>query len=86
MSINATIARPRGIVANTSGLVSSQTNPPLSLKNNGASITQNYIHNLFDVVENNPQDGYTLVYNANTHKYEVKAITITDASLDGGTF
>jgi hypothetical protein len=86
MPINATISRPRGIVANTTSLITSQTNPPLDLKNNGASLTQNYVHNLFDVVENNPQDGNTLVYNANTHKYEVKSISLSVASIDGGTF
>jgi len=86
MAINATISRPRGIVANTTSLITTQSNPPLDLKNNGASLTQNYVHNLFDVVENNPQDGYTLVYNANTHKYEVKSINVTVGSIDGGTF
>ena len=86
MAINATITRPRGIVANTSSLITTQSNSPIDLKNNGASLTQNYVHNLFDVVENDPQDGYTLVYNANTNKYEVKSINITVGSIDGGTF
>jgi len=86
MAINATIARPRGIVANTASILTSQTNPPLDLKNNGAALNQNYIHNLLDVVENNPSDGATLVYNANSHKYEVKTITVSVTSLDGGTF
>lgn len=84
MAINATISRPKGIVANTTSLIKSQTNPPIDLKNNGASLTQNYVHNLFDVVEDTPQDGYTLVYNANNHKYEVKSIQIT--KIDGGLF
>lgn len=86
MGITATISRPRGIVANTASIITSQTNPPLDLKNNGASLNQNYVHNLLDVVENHPTDGATLVYNANTGKYEVKTITITTASLDGGLF
>jgi hypothetical protein len=61
-------------------------NNPVSLKNNGASLSQNYVHNLLDVVESNPSDGATLVYNANTHKYEVKNITVSVTSLDGGSF
>jgi hypothetical protein len=39
-----------------------------------------------DVVESQPQDGYTLVYNSNIHKYEVKPSVIAEATLDGGTF
>jgi len=85
-NINATIRRPNLIVANTVPLTTTQSNPPLSLKNNGASLNQNYIHNLLDVVEDHPSDGATLVYNANTHKYEVKNITISVTSLDGGSF
>jgi hypothetical protein len=59
---------------------------PVSLKNNLASVSQNYIHNLLDVVEINPVDGATLVYNATTDKYEVKQITVSATSLDGGSF
>ena len=86
MAIKATLSRPRGIVANTSGLINTQSNPPIDLKNNGAALTQNYVHNLFDVVENDPQDGQTLVYNANTHKYEVKNVSISITNIDGGNF
>ena len=85
-NINATIRRPNLIVANTVGLTTTQSNPAISLKNNPSSLNQNYIHNLLDVVEDHPVDGSTLVYNANTHKYEVKQITINVTSLDGGSF
>jgi hypothetical protein len=61
-------------------------NNPVSLKNNVPGISQNYLHNLLDVVEDNPADGATLVYNANTHKYEVRTITVEANALDGGTF
>jgi hypothetical protein len=59
---------------------------PVQLKNNVSAVNQNYIHNLLDVVESNPTDGSTLVYNATTHKYEVKPITVSVAALDGGSF
>jgi hypothetical protein len=59
---------------------------PVQLKNNVPSLNQSYLHNLLDVVENNPTDGSTLVYNANTNKYEVKQITVSVSALDGGSF
>lgn len=86
MTINVSIKTPRGIIANSASLTSTQSNPAISIKNNGASLNQNYLHNLLDVVENNPQDGYSLVYNATIDKYEVKPIIINDVSVDGGTF
>lgn len=86
MAIQAVIKRPNLIVANTTALTTTQSNPPISLKNNLAGINQNYLHNLLDVVEDHPEDGATLVYNANTDKYEVKTITVSATSLDGGTF
>ena len=82
--INAVIRRPNLIVANSVPLTTTQSNAPVSLKNNTASLNQNYIHNLLDVVENNPTDGSTLVYNSTTHKYEVKQLTAV--ALDGGLF
>jgi hypothetical protein len=69
-----------------SPFLGSSQNNPVSLKNNVSTINQNYIHNLLDVVEDHPADGATLVYNANTNKYEVKTISISVTSLDGGSF
>jgi len=86
MSIQAVVRRPNLIVANTTALTTTQSNPPLSLKNNVPGISQNYLHNLLDVVEDHPTDGATLVYNANTHKYEVKTLTVEATAVDGGTF
>lgn len=67
-------------------VMQSDTNPPVVLKNNIPGINQNYLHNLLDVVERNPQEGDTLVYNATTDKYEVKPVNISVADIDGGTF
>lgn len=86
MTITAVVSRKNLIIANTAPLTSTQSNPPIDLKNNITGVAQNYIHNLLDVVEDHPQDGYTLVYNATTHKYDVKEITVTVGSLDGGNF
>jgi hypothetical protein len=86
MTITAIIKRPNLIIANTVAISTTQSNPPIDLKNNIAGVSQNYIHNLLDVVEDHPQDGYTLVYNATTHKYEVKPVIAQVAALDGGNF
>jgi hypothetical protein len=86
MTINAVIKRPSRIIANTIPLVETQSNPPIVLKNNIPGISQNYLHNLLDVVERNPQEGDTLVYNATTDKYEVKTPEFVNVDLDGGTF
>jgi len=67
-------------------VMQSDTNPPVVLKNNIPGINQNYLHNLLDVVERNPQEGDTLVYNATTDKYEVKPPEFVNVDLDGGTF
>jgi hypothetical protein len=66
--------------------LSQSDNPPIVLKNNISAISQNYIHNLLDVVETNPQTGDTLVYNSVTNKYEVKPVNVSAADIDGGTF
>jgi len=60
---------------------------PITLKSQ--SRTVNYLDDMLDVVEVSPQDGFTLVYNSATDKYEVRQLTATDItinSLDGGTF
>jgi hypothetical protein len=43
---------------------------------------------LSDVVETEPQDGYSLVYRSSDDKYVVAPITLENVSgsLDGGTF
>jgi len=86
MSITAVIKRPNLIIANSVPLTTTQSNPPISLVNGGASLSQNYVHNLLDVVENRPADGDTLVYNANTHKYVVQQISVSLTAIDGGSF
>jgi hypothetical protein len=86
LSITAIIKRPNVIVANTIPLTTTQSNPPLELKNNIGSVNQNFIHNLLDVVENHPQDGYTLVYNSITNKYDVAPASFGSSGIDGGTF
>lgn len=75
------------IRANTSALIATgagQAATGVSLKT--TPVTQDYIHNLMDVVETDLVSGATLVYNANTHKYEIKPIEISNQILDGGSF
>ena len=61
---------------------------PVSLKNNPASVSQNYLSHLLDVSINVPQDGQVLTYNANTGKYDLAPVTATinGATVDGGSF
>jgi len=56
------------------------TTSAITLKNQ-AVVSQNYVRNLLDVTEENPQTGDTLVYDKTIQKYNVQA-----PSLDGGTF
>jgi endonuclease YncB( thermonuclease family) len=86
MAINAVIKRMPAIIANTVPLTTSQSNPPIELRNNAQNLSQNYLEKLFDVDANGVVDGDTLVYNANTHKYVVQPITIGSALIDGGIF
>ena len=82
MSITATVRTPStsvvGVVKNP---LTGPTNNPVSLKS-----SLNYVHSLLDVLESNPQDGDTLIYNAVTKKYEVKSLSLQNADLDGGGF
>ena len=80
MAINATI------IANTSALVSSQSVPPIVLKNNPSSVSQNYLSHLLDVVADHPVDGDTVIYNANTGKYDIAPPNFSSVTIDGGTF
>jgi hypothetical protein len=60
---------------------------PVAIKALARSI--NTLSDIPDVIETAPQNGYTLVYNATTDKYEVKQLTVSDINietLDGGTF
>ena len=84
MAINASIK----IIANSSSLVSSQSQPPIALKNNGASVSQQYLSHLLDVSITNPTDGQVLIYNANTGKYDLTTFTanVSGTTLDGGSF
>jgi len=84
MTISVTVQRPTIIKANTYSLTSTQSNPDLVLKS--VQISQNYVHNLLDVVESNPDNGSTLVYNSTTNKYDVKILPVTVVNIDGGTF
>lgn len=46
-----------------------------------------YMGDILDVDESTKQDGFTLIYNATTGKYETKAIEeLAVASIFGGTF
>lgn len=78
-SIDAVVKITNKIIANTTTITSSLQGAPAELKNN--VVSQNYIHTLLDVVEVEPTTGSTLVYNAITHKYEVKPYS---GGLDGG--
>jgi hypothetical protein len=70
----------------TPSVSQSSSSPPLSLKNSVAQLNQSYIHNLLDVVEDNPADGSTLIYDAATNKYVVRPLTVQVEKLDGGNF
>lgn len=41
---------------------------------------------LLDVTEGHPSNGDIVVYNASNDKYEVKSLSNTSITLDGGTF
>ncbi len=73
-------------VNNAGGVLQSQT--PITLKNQITEI--NSIEDIADVAEIDVSTGSTLVYNANTDKYEVKKLDVGSISgtidLDGGEF
>jgi hypothetical protein len=78
-SIEAVVKTTSKIIANTSTVVTGLQGAPVELRNN--VVGQNYIHSLLDVIEVAPQDGSTLMYNAQTRKYEVRPFS---GNLDGG--
>jgi hypothetical protein len=61
---------------------------PVNLKNNPASVSQNYLSHLLDVSITVPQDGQVITYNANTGKYDLATFTanVSGTTLDGGSF
>lgn len=60
----------------------------LTIKNQLREYQINSIEDLPDVDEVNVDSGSTIVYNANTNKYEVKPLNTTDLTgiIDGGEF
>jgi len=75
------------VTANTSGEVI-QSSTPVTLKNT-TTIAAGRLDQLVDVSEpETPEDGSTLVYNANTDTYEVKKVNLSEVegNLNGGTF
>lgn len=88
-AINVTVrTKPTVSVGVTDRRTSGTTNTqPITLKSQARTINQ--LADISDVEEAAPQDGFTLVYNSSTDKYEVKKLASTDItidSLDGGTF
>lgn len=86
MTINAKVAKRAptiGVTVSNTGKIESTT--PVTIQTN---TSKNRLDQLTDVVEQNPQEGATLVYDAETDKYVVKSLTIDDigGNLDGGTF
>lgn len=75
------------VTANTTGEVI-QSSTPVTLKNT-TKISAGRLDQLADVSEPaTPEDGSTLVYNANTDTYEVKKVNLgeVEGDLNGGTF
>ena len=86
MAIIASLTSPTVIKPNTTALTSTQSTPAIELKNT-TTVSQSYVHNLLDVVEDHPADGSTLVYDAFSNKYIVKPIVAQLAGgVDGGNF
>lgn len=52
----------------------------------GAAAGGNRFDELLDVTEGTPANGDVVVYNASNDKYEVKSLSNTSITLDGGTF
>lgn len=80
-----------GIIVKPSFAVATSPVSAITVKNQVITVSSsgaNRLDELQDVVESNPQEGDTLVYNASTDKYEVQRLNLTDVDgpLDGGTF
>lgn len=65
-----------------------QTNKvnPISVVTGAAGTSGNRFDELLDVNEGTPANGDVVVYNASNDKYEVKSLSNTSITLDGGTF
>ena len=65
-----------------------QPSAPLTIKNQRREYQINSIQDLPDVDEVDVESGATIVYNADTNKYEVKPLDISDVTgiIDGGEF
>lgn len=74
-------------VKNVSGGLQ-QTNKvnPVSLIASTGAGTATRFDQLLDVTEGTPANGDIVVYNASNDKYEVKSLSNTSITLDGGTF
>ncbi len=57
---------------------------PVTLVSAGTSV--NRFDQLADVIEGTPSNGDVVTYNAALDKYEVKAISNVEITVDGGTF
>lgn len=57
---------------------------PVTLVSAGASVSR--FDQLADVIEGTPSNGDVVTYNAALDKYEVKAISNVEITVDGGTF
>jgi hypothetical protein len=57
---------------------------PVTLVSAGTSVSR--FDQLADVIEGTPSNGDVVTYNAALDKYEVKAISNVEITVDGGTF
>jgi hypothetical protein len=86
--VNVIVGRNRTIklaTNATAGII--DTSIPVTLKNT-PNVGVSRLDRLIDVVANNEINGATLVYEADTDKYIVKKLDLSDVTgdLDGGTF
>lgn len=86
---NATVRLVKGSTITAKVKDSGQLQPSSNVTLTTSAVgSRNRLDNLSDVVEQNPEDGYTLVYRAEDDKYVVKQLSLENVSgsLDGGTF
>jgi hypothetical protein len=74
------------VVKKSNGVINSEV--PVTLKNFQVTSGTNRLDKLIDVVATSEVSGATLVYDANTDKYVVQPLDISNVTgdLDGGTF
>jgi hypothetical protein len=88
--VTATIKRRSPTIGvkinNSTGSI--QTTTPVTIQTNITPAVIYRLDSLADVVEQSPQSGDTLVYDANTDTYVVTRLNLQDVigDLDGGTF